>query len=227
MGIEKAVLISSGPRSELTAFVAALDLEKRACSLPVELEGHEALPSFVELWSDAKRLLQIVASWPFSARAWLVEENLPLGYERTWASGTPSPGVRMVSTIYRRDGMSRADFEKHWLGVHTKIAKSYTIPVWNYSQNVVRESLVSGAHAADMTSQSDSASSAERFDSAEIDGFVGMHFKSADEMRARWQDYPAEAEVGALDAAKFMNIDRSASMTAVETVWEESETLEE
>jgi hypothetical protein len=220
MGIEKAVLISSGPRSELTAFVATLDLARRACSFPVGPDGNEGLPSFIELWDDPARLRQIVGSWPFSARAWLVEENLPLAYERTWASGTPSPGVRMVSTIYRRDGMSRADFEKHWLGVHTKIAKSYTIPVWNYSQNIVRESLVGGADAADMPSQSDSAGSAERFDSAEIDGFVGMHFKSADEMRARWQDYPAEAEVGALDAAKFMNIDRSASMTAAETVWE-------
>ena len=109
----------------------------------------------------------------------------------------------MVSTIHRRDGMSPRDFAEHWLGPHTSVAKSYTVPVWHYNQNVVVEALTPGADESP-------------------DGFVGMHFESAEAMRARWQDHPAEAARGAEDAARFMNIERSVSMTAIETVWEDT-----
>jgi len=201
MKIHKAILISSEACDALPTHVAALDLPRRACSLPVDSTREDLLSSFVELWGEADALRRTVSSWPYSARAWLVSEHVPMAYDRTWPSGEPSPGVRMVSTIHRRAGMSRADFAAYWLGPHTDVAKSYTVPVWHYNQNVVVEALT--------------------LDSRE-DGFVGMHFRSAEEMRARWQDYPAEAAAGARDAAEFMAVDRSVSITAIETVWDES-----
>ena len=199
MTTDKAILISGGPRKELTRHVASLELPRRACSLPVDPEAGTSLPSFVELWGETARLRQTVVSWPFAIRAWLVSEHVPLAYDRTWPSGDPSPGVRMISSIHRRQGMSRADFQAYWLGPHTEVAQSYTIPVWHYNQNIVIESL---------TPDSDE------------DGFVGMHFRSAEDMRARWQEHPTEAKAGARDAANFMAVDRSLSITAVETVWD-------
>ena len=196
---DKAILISSGAADVLTRHVASLELPRRACSLPVEPETDSPLPSFIELWGEADRLRQIVESWPVAVRAWLVAEHVPLAYDRTWPSGAPSPGIRMISSIHRRDGMSRAEFAAYWLGPHTEVAQHYTVPVWHYNQNVVIESLTSDAGE---------------------DGFVGMHFRSAEQLRARWQDHPRQAAAGAKDAANFMAVDRSLSITAVETVWD-------
>jgi hypothetical protein len=198
MRIGKAILVSDGPAGDLVAQVAGLALPKRAVSLPVGTDSDPTLPSFIELWGEEEVLRNTAASWPFSARAWRVAEHVPMAYERVWPSGEPSPGVRLVSSIHRRDGMSRADFEAYWLGPHTRVARSYTVPVWHYNQNIVLEALTG--------------------DSPE-DGFVGMHFRSAEEMRARWQDYPDEARAGASDAEKFMAVERSVSMVAIEMVW--------
>ena len=143
-----------------------------------------------------------VRNWPVAARAWLVEEHAPLVYERTWPSGTPSPGVRMVGILHRRAGMSREAFAGHWLGAHTQVACSYTVPVWHYNQNLVREALTE--HSGE-------------------DGFVGMHFRTPEQMRARWADHPEEAAAGAQDAQRFMDLDRAPTMVAIETVWAEND----
>jgi hypothetical protein len=194
----KVVLVSEASGEELAQYVADLALARRALSLPIESEASTSLPNYVELWGDEGALRIFVADWPYPARAWLVAETVPVAYERTWSSGMASPGLRMVSTIHRREGLSRDDFRAHWLGPHTAVAKSYTVPVWHYDQNVVVEAI---GH-----------------DSGE-DGFVGMHFRRAEDLRARWQEYPEEAARGAEDAARFMSVERSLSMTAVETVW--------
>jgi len=205
MTIGKAILISSASVDAITEWVAGLGLPRRACSLPVGSSAVDSMASFVEIWGSTDPLRETVASCPFPVRAWLVAEHVPIAYDKTWPSGAPSPGVRMISTIHRRVGLSRADFKAYWQGPHTKIAKSYTVPVWHYNQNVVIECL---------TPDSDSDHDID------MDGFVGMHFRSAEEMRARWQDYPREAERGARDAAEFMEVARSVSITAIETVWE-------
>lgn len=198
----KAILISEGGAEELRVLLAGLGLPKRALSLSVDPEAGgavSAIPSFIELWGEVEAIRATLSGWPFSARVWLVAEFVPMAYQRGWPSGTPSPGVRMVSTIHRRKGMTREAFAAHWCGPHAEIARSYTVPVWHYNQNVV----------------------VEAFDPESTeDGFVGMHFQTVEALRARWQDYPDEAARGAEDAALFMDVERSLSMTAVETVWE-------
>lgn len=196
----KAILVGAGPSAMLARHVAALALPRRAISLPVASDPPAGLHSFVELWGEEALIRASVADWPFPTRAWLVEEHCPLRYERTWPSGTPSPGVRMVSSLHRRADISREAFATHWLGPHTRVATSYTIPVWHYSQNVVIEALTSDAGE---------------------DGFVGMHFETQEQLRARWADHPVEAARGAEDAERFMNVARTVTMLAVETIWED------
>jgi hypothetical protein len=196
----KAILVGCEPDAMLARHVASLALPRRAISLPVASDPPAGLPSFVELWGDEARVRASVASWPFPARAWLVEEHCPLRYEKTWLSGTPSPGVRMVSSLHRRADISREAFATHWLGPHTRVACSYTIPVWHYSQNLVIEALASDAGE---------------------DGFVGMHFETPEQMRARWADHPLEAARGAEDAELFMDLSRTLTLLAVETTWDE------
>ncbi len=194
----KATLIASAPAAQLAGHVGALGLPRRAISLPADPDVAPGFHAFIELWGDESAVRTAVEKWPFPARAWLVTEHSPLRYERTWPSGTPSPGVRLVSSVFRRPGLTRAAFADHWLGPHAHVARSYTVPVWHYNQNVVIEALTP--------------------DSGE-DGFVGMHFETRDQMQARWRDYPAEAARGAKDAALFMDATRTVSLVTVETVW--------
>ena len=195
----KVIVVSRDPEAGLAAHVAALTWLRRALSLPLAPDRPDALPSFVELWGEERELRRAVASWPFPARAWLVAEHTPVDYERTWPSGTPSPGVRMVSNLFRRPGTSRREFEAHWLGPHARIARSYTVPVWRYSQNVVVRALT--GHDGE-------------------DGFVGMHFRTPEQLESRWAEHPDETERGAADAALFLDVTRSVSLHARETVWD-------
>jgi hypothetical protein len=195
----KSIVVSSGAAKELASHVSALELPRRALSLPLAGDPPDELRSIVELWGAERELRRIVASWPFPARAWLVAEHTPIAYERSWPSGTRSPGVRMLSSLHRLAGSSRKAFEAHWLGPHTSVARSYTVPVWHYSQNVVTEALTD--------------------DSGE-DGFVGMHFRTQRDLESRWADYPDEAARGRADAERFMDVARSVSLLAVETIWD-------
>lgn len=200
--MEKAILICDAPAHTLASIVEGLPLPRRAISLPVEQDADASAPpfsSFIEIWGDLDALKKTVSTWPFAVNAWRVREFAALVYERTWPSGEQSPGVRMVSSIQKNAGMSLSEFEAHWRGPHTEIAKSYTVPVWHYNQNVVLENL-SGELS--------------------VDGFVGMHFRAVEDMAARWRDYPAEAARGSEDAAKFMVPEETQSITATETVWE-------
>lgn len=210
--LHKAIVVSEATRDALTAHLAELDLPRRALSWPVDAAPPPALPSFCELWGPEAKLREIVARWPFPGRGWLVDEHVPVDYARTWRSGEPSPGLRMISTLHRRPDLSRAAFAAHWLGPHVEVATAFTIPIWRYVQNVVREPLDhDGGHEGSRDGDIDA--------DARVDGFVGMHFETEAALRARWRDHPEEAARGAEDARRFMAVERSVGITAIEIVW--------
>jgi hypothetical protein len=198
----KAILIGKGIHpspSSLETYVGALGLPRRALSLPASSDPPPDFPSFIELWGGEEELREAVACWPFEVGAWLVEEHRPKRYGRDWPSGARSPGPRMVSILHRRPDLSREAFAAHWLGPHTRVALSYTIPFCDYNQNVVVEALAN--------------------DGGE-DGFVGMHFETRAQMEARWSAHPKEAARGAADAERFMDTSRNPTVVMIETVWD-------
>ena len=206
----KAILVHQfQPTEDLREQVAGLAVTpRRALSLPT-IQGAAAvgaaadapaIAAFVELWGTHTALRAAIATWPAPVSAWLVDEHLPADAPRSWPAGGPSPGVRLVSSVYRKAGLDRSSFSHHWRTLHTEIAMSYTVPVWRYSQNVVVEVL--------------------RPDEGE-DGFAVLHFRTAEDLAARWSRYPEEARRGAEDAALFMDPRRGWSVAMTETVWEE------
>ena len=194
----KAVLVHRGSIAGLESHLAELDIRRRALSRPAPHAPKSPVTAFVELWDERKRLSTAIARWPGEAGAWWVEENLPAAYERNWPDGTQSPGVRLVSSVYRLAQHSREEFSRYWRNEHAAVALSYTIPVWHYSQNVVLEALGPDANE---------------------DGFAVLHFRSAEDMQARWANYPDEAKRGAEDAARFLDGSRAWTASMVETVW--------
>jgi hypothetical protein len=195
----KAILVHRLPVPGLREHLAGLEgLAMRALSLPTPDVRDPAVAAFVELWGEAEALRAVITDWPETASAWLVDEVLPADAKRSWPSGEASPGVRLVSSVHRKPGLERAAFARYWRTRHAEVALSYTIPVWRYSQNVVVESL--GPDEGE-------------------DGFAVLHFRTHEELAARWTRHPEEARRGAEDAARFMDPSRAWSVTMVETSW--------
>lgn len=194
----KAILVHRDSIDGLESHLAKLELDKRALSLPLPGTAESPVSAFVELWDDRAPLLAAIRSWPVEASAWLVEENLPARYERSWPDGVQSPGVRLVSSVHRKAGLSRDEFARYWHTEHAAVALSYTVAVWHYSQNVVVEAL--GPHSTE-------------------DGFAVLHFRTAEDLQTRWTGYPEEAKRGAEDAARFLDASRSWNANMLETVW--------
>ncbi len=208
--LAKAILVHRHPLPELAQYVAGLDafslraLSESAADSAFSIGVPSAPPAstaaeFVELWGTADALRAAVARWPEAPSAWLVEESRIAEAPRTWPSGTPSPGVRMVSSVFRRPELSRAAFAERWRTQHAAIAMSFTVPIWRYEQNVVVEQL--------------------RGDGGE-DGFAVLHFRTARDLAARWADHPDEARRGREDAAQFMDLERGWNAIMKETLWE-------
>lgn len=208
--LAKAILVHRHPLPELATYVAGLDaFARRALSVaeaaPADSIGASSAPpasraaAFIELWGTADALRAAVARWPEAPSAWLVEETRPADAPRSWPSGTPSPGLRRVSSVFRRPGLSRAAFAEHWRTRHAAIAMSFTVPIWRYGQNVVLEAL--------------------RGDGGE-DGFAVLHFRTARDLAARWAEHPDEAQRGREDAAQIMDLERGWDAIMTETLWE-------
>ena len=66
-------------------------------------------------------------------------------YERTWALGAPSPGVRQLTLLRPKPELGDDDFMAHWHGVHGPLAMRIH-PIWRYDRNVV-EAAVTGSAA--------------------------------------------------------------------------------
>lgn len=202
----KLIVVQRGPAPVVAAALeehlrALRALPRRALSLPRPEIARPPIAAFVELWGTLDVLRSVFEAWPAPASAWLVDERRPADAARTWSSGEPSPGLRLVGSVFRRADLDRAAFARYWHGPHAEVARAFTIPVWRYSQNVVVE--------------------AWGPDEGE-DGFVVLHFRTPADLADRWALYPDEARRGAEDAARFMDPARGWSVVATETLWEEA-----
>lgn len=114
------------------------------------------------------------------------QQDVPRDYDRTWGTGT-SPGVRQLTFLRRRPGLSDEEFREHWFGVHGPLALRIH-PIWRYDRNVV-------------VSQED--------DAPLIEGIVGLHFREladvSEPLRLYGGDY-ANARLIAEDVASFIDM---------------------
>ena len=128
-----------------------------------------------------------------------VREHLPVTYDQHWPTGTSTPGVRMISLCHRLEGTSRRQFEDYWTGKHAKVAMSFTVPIWQYSINVVLDDDDGDGNPP-------------------LDGILGMQFRTMDEWRDRYLGHPDEAAIGAEDAKNFMDVARTEMVFATERI---------
>ncbi|MGH3577368.1 MAG: EthD domain-containing protein [Mycobacterium sp.] len=165
------------------------DLEgMTACTVHLaRAEGPPDVVAVASLALDEARLPD-QASLPQGLRidAWLVDQRLQWDYERDWPDGTVSPGLKRMSFVQRRPGLTREQFADHWTNRHAPLAKKHHPGVWRYAQNVVIRPLTSGA--------------------ADLDGVAELSFRTDDDMRHRTYDSAEGREVIAADVKRFIDL---------------------
>lgn len=76
--------------------------------------------------------------------SYVVEEAIPIDYEKTWPDGERSPGAKQVTLLRRKPGLSDAEFLHRWHDVHTPLAIEIH-PLWRYNRNVVKAAVTTNA----------------------------------------------------------------------------------
>ena len=83
------------------------------------------------------------------ADGYRVAATVQRDYQRTWPDGEPSPGVKTIVPLRRKDGLTHEQFVDHWLHVHAPLALTHVLGIGRYVTNVIVEPLTPDAPAAD------------------------------------------------------------------------------
>jgi uncharacterized protein (TIGR02118 family) len=84
---------------------------------------------------------------------WRVDPHRQIAYDRSWPDGELAPGVKRVSFVQRKEGLSHEQFARHWTEQHTPLARMHHPALWNYTQNVVRRAFTPGGGPFDATAE--------------------------------------------------------------------------
>jgi len=75
---------------------------------------------------------------------YLVEEAIPVAYEKTWEDRIPTPGICLLTLFHSKPGLDYKLFISRWHKGHTPLSLKLH-PLWNYNRNVVKESITENA----------------------------------------------------------------------------------
>jgi hypothetical protein len=75
------------------------------------------------------------------AGAYKVWEELPVSYEKDWNDGAPTPGACLLTLFRKKKSLDYDTFIDRWHNGHTPLSIKIH-PLWHYSRNVVKESLI-------------------------------------------------------------------------------------
>ena len=65
-----------------------------------------------------------------------VAEQIAWNYDRDWADGIASPGVKQISFVGKRSDLTDDEFARHYRA-HVDVARIHHSGVWKYAQNIV------------------------------------------------------------------------------------------
>jgi uncharacterized protein (TIGR02118 family) len=155
----------------------------------VRTPRNAGIDAFVELWTDdepevAARRWQQDSGVEVRA-AYAVDETVQRDYDRTWAEGEPSPGVKVVYLVERHPDLTVEQFARHWHDVHGPLALRHHVGAWKYVQNVVTSRSGEGADP-------------------KLDGVAELHFATVDDLVERMYDTDESVEAIAADVARFI-----------------------
>ena len=182
---------------------ASLDVRLPDADLAVfgpELQATRAERAVVMLW-DTQAAAALAVPLPGGARrvgAYHVREVVQKDYDRTWPSGAPSPGFKMIALLRRREDLTHDEFSTHWRERHGPLAVARQPGFWRYVQNHLVETLAVGA--------------------PHWDGFGEIHYRSVDDALTRSYDSEEGQQLIWEDVPRFLDFERSPTLTTHEWV---------
>jgi len=197
--VERLVeLVASGAASHASVDVRLPDSELEA--LGSELMTQQEERAVISLWdTDADAATSIPL--PAGSRvvgAYHVEEIVEKDYDRTWPSGTQSPGFKMIAFLHRRADLTHEAFSEHWRERHGPLAVARQPGFWHYVQNHLVERLTDR--------------------SPDWDGFGEIHYRTVEDALTRSYDSDEAQQLIWEDVARFLAYDRSPTLTTHEWV---------
>ncbi len=145
------LVVRARPSERHAAFARRIDAE----IVPALIAGEHAAikvvltdapPPRLALLPFARAPIAVISVWGSAevaiegARAYEVEEALPVAYEKTWRDGEPTPGVCLLTLLSRKRGLDDATFLARWHDGHTPLSLEIH-PLWGYSRNVVSRAI--------------------------------------------------------------------------------------
>jgi uncharacterized protein (TIGR02118 family) len=133
--------------------------------------------------------------------AYRLEERIQWDYERTWHEPR-TPGMKQISFVRRKTGLTREEFAAHWNDVHAPLAVKHHPTISRYVQNVLISPLIDG--------------------SPEIDGVAELSYLAYEDWRDRKFDSDDGQAVITADIARFLEPGTAWHVLAHEYVLAES-----
>lgn len=65
-----------------------------------------------------------------------VKEAIPIGYNKVWQDGEPTPGICLLTLFRKKKSIDYPTFIDRWHNGHTPLSLELH-PLWNYNRNVV------------------------------------------------------------------------------------------
>ena len=191
-------VVGSGAASQATLDVRLPDSELEALGSRLMTQQEER--AVIALWdTDVDTALSMrLAAGSRLVGAYHVEEVVQKDYDRTWPSGTQSPGFKMIPFLHRRADLTREAFSQHWREHHGPLAVARQPGFWHYVQNHLVERL------------SDA--------SPDWDGFGEIHYRTLEDALTRSYDSEEAQQLIWDDVARFLAYDRSPTLTTHEWV---------
>jgi len=84
--------------------------------------------------------IDFLKSAPGYSGSFIVDEALPVSYEKTWTDGEPTPGACLLTLFHRKPGIDYDTFINRWHNSHTPMSLKIH-PLWDYNRNVVLQKL--------------------------------------------------------------------------------------
>jgi hypothetical protein len=75
---------------------------------------------------------------------YLVEEAIPVNYDKTWEDRSPTPGECLLTLFHRKPDLEYDLFIRRWHEGHTPLSLKLH-PLWNYNRNVVKKEITGQA----------------------------------------------------------------------------------
>ncbi len=94
--------------------------------------------SVISVYKDDPTPVACLTGAPGFSGAWIVQEAVPVAYEKSWPDGERTPGINLLTLFHRKPHINYASFIDRWHNSHTPLSLKIH-PLWNYNRNVVRD----------------------------------------------------------------------------------------